>query len=123
MLTETGGVLWTAAIPAAVTPAGVCAVRGAGGSGVYGAAVPDPDTSAPTANPGRFLTLAQVAEELNVSWSQVYALVRDRSVVAVKIGGRGVWRVERTELERYIAGLYEVARSGPVPGPEEADSG
>jgi len=80
--------------------------------------VPDCDPSAAAANPARFLTLAQVAEELNVSWSQVYALVRDRSVVAVKIGGRGQWRVERVELERYIAGLYEVARRSPVPGPD-----
>lgn len=40
----------------------------------------------------RFLTLRQVANELNVSLAQVYALVRDRSVKAVKIGGRGQWR-------------------------------
>jgi len=44
-------------------------------------------------------------------------------VVAVKIGGRGQWRVERAELERYIAGLYEAARSGPGSGPEAADIG
>ncbi len=37
-------------------------------------------------------------------------------VVAVKIGGRGRWRVERAELERYIAGLYEAARRGPGVG-------
>jgi len=97
---------------------GVCAVRAAGGCGVYGAAVPEPDPSAAAVTPARFLTLEQVAEELNVSRSQVYALVRGRSVVAVKIGGRGVWWVERVELERYIAGLYEAARSGPGPGPE-----
>ncbi len=89
-----------------------------GGCGAYGAAVPDSDPSAAAANPARFLTLEQVAEELNVSRSQVYALVRDRSVVAVKIGGRGPWRVERAELERYIAGLCEVARRSPVPGPD-----
>ena len=49
--------------------------------------------------------------------------IPDRSLVAVKIGGRGQWRVERAELERYIAGLYEAARSGPGPGPEAADTG
>jgi len=85
--------------------------------------VPDSDPSAAAANRARFLTLEQVAEELNVSRSQVYALVRDRSVVAVKIGGRGKWRVERAELERYIAGLYKAARSGPGAGPEAADTG
>jgi len=116
-------VLWTAAILPAVSVVGVCAVRGAGGCGAYGAAVPDYDPSAAAAHPARFLTLEQVAEELNVSRSQVYALVRDRSVVAVKIGGRGQWRVERAELERYIAGLYEAACSGPGPGPEAADTG
>jgi len=94
-----------------------------GGCGAHGAAVPESDPSAATANPGRFLTLAQVAQELNVSRSQVYALVRDRSVVAVKIGGRGVWRVERAELGRYIAGLYGAARSSPGPGPEATDTG
>ncbi len=87
------------------------------------AAAANPPAAAAAVNPARFLTLEQVAEELNVSWSQVYALVRDRSVVAVKIGGRGVWRVERAELERYIAGLYQAARSGPGPGPEAADTG
>lgn len=64
---------------------------------------------APSESPLRFLTLAQVAEELNVSWSQVYALVRDRSIIAVKIGGRGQWRVERSQLEAYIARLYHDA--------------
>ena len=105
MLTGTGGVVWTAAIPQWVSGGVGVWGRGVGGCGAYGAAVPDSDPSAAAAHPARFLTLEQVAEELNVSRSQVYALVRDRSVVAVKIGGRGVWRVERAELERYIAGL------------------
>ncbi len=61
--------------------------------------------------PPRFLTLQQVADELNVSHSQVYALVRDRSLVAVKIGGRGQWRVERDRLEEYIERLYRDAET------------
>ena len=63
-------------------------------------------TSDPPPPPRRFLTLDQVADELNVSRAQVYALVRDRSSQAVKIGGRGQWRVERDRLEAYIASLY-----------------
>ena len=54
----------------------------------------------------RFLTLDQVAEELNVRHAQVYALVRSGSLVGIKIGGRGQWRVERCKLEGYITGLY-----------------
>lgn len=66
---------------------------------------------ATTTRPGgglpRFLQLADVAEVLNISVNQVYALVRRGDLVAVKIGGRGQWRVEVDQLEAYIARLYE----------------
>jgi excisionase family DNA binding protein len=55
----------------------------------------------------RFLTLADVAEVLNISASQVYALVRNEELRAIKIGGRGQWRVERDQLEDYIARMYQ----------------
>jgi excisionase family DNA binding protein len=55
----------------------------------------------------RFLTLADVAEVLNISVSQVYALVRSEQLRAIKIGGRGQWRVERDQLEDYITRMYE----------------
>jgi excisionase family DNA binding protein len=55
----------------------------------------------------RFLTLADVAEMLNVSASQAYALVRSGELRAIKIGGRGQWRIEESELERFIAERYE----------------
>jgi excisionase family DNA binding protein len=55
----------------------------------------------------RFLQLADVAEVLNISVNQVYALVRRGDLLAVKIGGRGQWRVEADQLEAYIARLYE----------------
>ena len=55
----------------------------------------------------RFLTLADVAEVLNISVSQVYALVRSEQLRAIKIGGRGQWRVERDQLEDYIRRMYE----------------
>jgi excisionase family DNA binding protein len=54
----------------------------------------------------RFLTLTDVAEVLNISVSQVYALVRSEQLRAIKIGGRGQWRVERQQLEDYIARMY-----------------
>ena len=54
----------------------------------------------------RFLTLTDVAEVLNVSSAQVYALVRGGDLPAIKIGGRGQWRVERDQLEAYIHRMY-----------------
>jgi excisionase family DNA binding protein len=58
----------------------------------------------------RFLTLVDVAEVLNTSSAQVYALVRGGDLPAIKIGGRGQWRVESSELENYIARMYEQTR-------------
>lgn len=57
----------------------------------------------------RFMGLADVADVLNISVSQVYALVRRGELRAIKVGGKGQWRVENAELERYIEGAYEVA--------------
>jgi excisionase family DNA binding protein len=54
----------------------------------------------------RFLLLADVAAELNVSDSQVYHMVRSGELPAIKIGGRGQWRVERAKLEEYIQLKY-----------------
>lgn len=59
---------------------------------------------------GRFLTLADTAEVLNISASQAYALVRSGELPAIKVGGSGHWRVEREVLEAYIAGKYEETR-------------
>ena len=71
----------------------------------------------------RFLTLADVAEILNISVSQVYALVRNQELEAIKIGGRGQWRVERDRLEAYIARMYEQTRDFLVQHPfAEADA-
>ena len=66
-------------------------------------------------NPGadgpRFLTLADVAEVLNTSSAQVYALVRRGDLEAIKIGGRGQWRVESSKLEEYIQRMYREAQA------------
>lgn len=50
----------------------------------------------------RFLTLDEIAEDLNVTKAQVYALVRRKELVAVKLGGRGQWRVAREDLDAYL---------------------
>jgi len=54
----------------------------------------------------RFLTLVEVAEELNISASQTYALVRSGDLVGIQIGGRNQWRVERVKLEEFIEQAY-----------------
>ena len=59
---------------------------------------------------GRFLLLSDVAAELNVSDSQVYHMVRSGELPAIKIGGRGQWRVEASELEAYIERAYAQTR-------------
>ncbi len=59
----------------------------------------------------RFLTLTDVAEVLNTSSAQVYALVRRQELKAIKLGGRGQWRIEATELEDFIQRMYDATRT------------
>lgn len=54
----------------------------------------------------RFVPLSDVAEMLSISASQAYALVRSGELRAIKVGGRGQWRVETTEIESYIERSY-----------------
>lgn len=80
---------------------------------------PDPAMAA-----DRFLTLADVADVLNISASQTYALVRSGELEAIKVGGRGQWRVERPKLESYIARMYDQTRQFVADHPlVEADEG
>ena len=58
----------------------------------------------------RFLQLPDVCEILNISSSQAYALVRSGELPAIRIGGRGQWRVETTELEAFIQRKYTETR-------------
>lgn len=55
----------------------------------------------------RFLPLTDVAEILSISSAQAYALVRSGELRALKIGGRGQWRVEDSELEDFIQRMYQ----------------
>ena len=59
----------------------------------------------------RFLQLSDVAEVLNISASQAYALVRSGELPAIKVGGRGQWRVETSALEEYIQRCYAETRA------------
>ena len=76
--------------------------------------------------PPRFLPLADVAEILNISAAQAYALVRSGELPAIKVGGRGQWRVEASELEAYIARMYaqtrEFVTNNPLGGSPDGGS-
>lgn len=67
-----------------------------------------PDAASPD-QVGRFLTLGDTAEILNITSAQALDLVRTGELPAIRIGG-GIWRVERPVLESYIEGKYEEAR-------------
>lgn len=58
----------------------------------------------------RFLKLSDVAEILNISAAQTYALVRSGELAAMKVGGRGQWRVERDALEAFITHAHQETR-------------
>ncbi|MBC7310148.1 MAG: helix-turn-helix domain-containing protein [Actinomycetales bacterium] len=66
----------------------------------------------------RFIPLSEVCEILDISSAQAYALVRTGDLPAIKVGGRGQWRVETTELEAYIQRMYartaELVKSGDL---------
>jgi excisionase family DNA binding protein len=59
----------------------------------------------------RFIQLSDVAEVLDISSAQAYALVRSGELNAIKVGGRGQWRVEATELESYIERMYSETKT------------
>jgi excisionase family DNA binding protein len=59
----------------------------------------------------RFLRLTDVAEVLNISTPQAYAMVRSGELPAIKVGGKGQWRIEANELEGYIQRQYAETRT------------
>ena len=58
----------------------------------------------------KFLTIADVAEYLNVSAGQVRTLIKTGQHPAIQVGGRGQWRIETDELEKYIQAAYAQTR-------------
>lgn len=59
----------------------------------------------------RFIQLSEVSDVLDISSAQAYALVRSGELPAIKVGGRGQWRVEVAELENYIQRMYSETRT------------
>ena len=54
----------------------------------------------------RFLTMAQVADELNVKQSLVQGLITTGELRAFQVGGRGMWRIGHQDVEDYIDQAY-----------------
>ncbi|MGO4384563.1 helix-turn-helix domain-containing protein [Specibacter sp. RAF43] len=59
----------------------------------------------------RFLTLADVAEQLQISAAACYGLVHSGELPAFQIGGRGQWRVDEAKFEEFIEGRHAAARA------------
>lgn len=59
---------------------------------------------------GRFLTVADASEILNISASEVLELVHSAELPAISVGSPSRWRIERRVLEDYIEAKYEEAR-------------
>ena len=77
----------------------------------------------------RFLQLTEVSEILNISAASGLRPGQVREPPAIKVGGRGQWRVETTELENYIQRMYSrpassspLTRSGRGPTTSSSDA-
>ena len=76
----------------------------------------------------RFLTLADVAELLNIRARLAYELVRRGEIKGIQIGPKGAWRVERAKLEEYIEQAYDRTASNlkdlpaTMPADEDVDA-
>lgn len=54
----------------------------------------------------RFLTIEQVAEELNVGTPVIRTLLKTGELRGIQIGGRGMWRIGRQDVEAYIEAAW-----------------
>lgn len=52
------------------------------------------------------MTLEGVQDVLAISSTQAYSLVRSGKLRAIRVGGRGQWRIEYDELEKFIERSY-----------------
>lgn len=70
----------------------------------------------------RFLTVEQVADELNVGLPTVRMLLKSGELRGIQIGGRGLWRVANADLEDYVAEAYRVTAAKIAAGEIEGDA-
>lgn len=75
-----------------------------------------------------FMTPSQTAEGLNVKPNQIRVMIKAGELRAIQVGGRGLWRIGRQDLEDYIAAAYrrtaERIAAGEIvdAGPEDDES-
>lgn len=50
----------------------------------------------------RFLTIAEVADQLQLSAQAVRSLIHSGDLPAIQVGARHLWRIEDTALDEYI---------------------
>lgn len=70
----------------------------------------------------RFLTIAQVADELNVGSPQNRGMLKTGELRGIQIGGKGLWRIGKVDLEGYIQEAYAKA-AGSQDKPESDGDG
>ncbi|MEO5317733.1 helix-turn-helix domain-containing protein [Arthrobacter sp. CC3] len=54
----------------------------------------------------RFLTIDQVATELNIGQPLVRGLLKSGELRGFQLGGRGLWRIGRQDIEDYVSEAY-----------------
>jgi excisionase family DNA binding protein len=54
----------------------------------------------------RFLTIDQVATELNIGQPLVRGLLKSGELRGFQLGGRGVWRIGASDVEDFITEAY-----------------
>lgn len=70
----------------------------------------------------RFLTVDQTAAELNVSDHQIRSMLHTGELRGIQIGGRGIWRVGRVDVESYIENAYRKTAARIAAGEFSDDS-
>lgn len=70
----------------------------------------------------RFLTIDQVAEELNVGLPTVRMLLKSGELRGIQIGARGLWRVANADLDDYVAEAYRGTAEKIAAGESEGDT-
>jgi prophage regulatory protein len=70
----------------------------------------------------RFLSVKNVADELAITETAVYTLLKTGEIPAIQVGPKRVWRIERAKLEEYIERQYAAARDAIARGQVEPDS-